>query len=384
MRFRTSDIMPPPIAELQEAAKKHIGASSFLNLGQGLPGHIPPRPCLDILTERIMHPSAHRYTPDPGLVELREELAIYLRQNSGLQVDPSTELVVTTGANSAFAGTILTIMLTGQNIVIPSPHYFNSLMAVNLFGGHVKEVPVNGSFKPEVENIEAAIDDRTCAVLLITPNNPTGAVYDRETIDAVTDICIDRNLWLITDETYARMAFDDSIHYSPRSRRDAGKHVITLGSFSKDFGMSGWRVGYVVGPPDFTKEFLKVQDTITICAPTAGQMLALEVLKSGLLKIDEEIQKLKLLRDLAYLRISEIEALETVRTAGTFYMFPRVKGCTDSRSLVLDILQTAEVLVLPGSVFGTSGEGFIRLSIGPLTPEAVDEAFDRLKAYFEG
>jgi aspartate/methionine/tyrosine aminotransferase len=330
-----------------------------------------------------MHPSAHRYTSDPGLVELREELAIYLRRNSSIQADPSNELVVTAGANSAFAGIILTIMQNGQNIIMPSPHYFNSLMAVRLFGGQVKKVPVDESFRPGVESIEAAIDRNTCAVLLITPNNPTGAVYDKETIDAVTDICIDKNLFLITDETYARMAFDDSIHYSPRSRRDVGEHVITLGSFSKDFGMSGWRVGHVVGPDSFIEEFLKVQDTITICAPTAGQMLALEVLKSGLEKIDEEIQKLKLLRDLAYLRISEIEAFETVRTAGTFYMFPRVKGCTDSKSLVLDILQTAEVLVLPGSVFGASGEGYLRLSIGPLTPEAVDEAFNRLKVYFD-
>ncbi|MHA1960187.1 MAG: pyridoxal phosphate-dependent aminotransferase [Candidatus Thorarchaeota archaeon] len=383
MRFRTDDIMPPPIAKLQEAAKRHIGSSSFINLGQGLPGHIPPRSTLDVLAERIMHPSAHRYTSDPGLVELREELAIYLRRNSSIQADPSNELVVTAGANSAFAGIILTIMQNGQNIIMPSPHYFNSLMAVRLFGGQVKKVPVDESFRPGVESIEAAIDRNTCAVLLITPNNPTGAVYDKETIDAVTDICIDKNLFLITDETYARMAFDDSIHYSPRSRRDVGEHVITLGSFSKDFGMSGWRVGHVVGPDSFIEEFLKVQDTITICAPTAGQMLALEVLKSGLEKIDEEIQKLKLLRDLAYLRISEIEAFETVRTAGTFYMFPRVKGCTDSKSLVLDILQTAEVLVLPGSVFGASGEGYLRLSIGPLTPEAVDEAFNRLKVYFD-
>lgn len=179
------------------------------------------------------------------------------------------------------------------------------------------------------------------------------------------------------------MVFDGASHYSPRLRRDAADHVITLGSFSKDFGMSGWRVGFVVGPKEFTDEFLKVQDTVSICAPTAGQLLALDVLKNGLDVIEQEIERLNLLRDLAYLRIREIDQLELDRTSGTFYMFPKVKGCEDSRALVMDILQSTGTLVLPGVIFGESGEGHIRISIGPLTPEAVDEAFDRLGKYFD-
>jgi aspartate/methionine/tyrosine aminotransferase len=147
--------------------------------------------------------------------------------------------------------------------------------------------------------------------------------------------------------------------------------------------MSGWRVGFVIGPKAFTDEFLKVQDTVSICAPTAGQLLALDVLKNGLEAIEQEIERLNLLRDLAYLRIDEIDQLEIDRTSGTFYMFPRVKGCTDSRALVMDILQSTGTLVLPGVIFGDTGEGHIRISIGPLTPEAVDEAFDRLGKYFD-
>jgi aspartate/methionine/tyrosine aminotransferase len=147
--------------------------------------------------------------------------------------------------------------------------------------------------------------------------------------------------------------------------------------------MSGWRVGFIVGPSDFTAEFLKVQDTVSICAPTAGQLLALDILKNGQDTIEQELERLNLLRDLAYLRIREIDQLELNRTSGTFYLFPRVKGCTDSRALVMDILQTTGTLVLPGVVFGESGEGHIRISIGPLTPEAVDESFDRLAKYFD-
>ncbi|MHA1577506.1 MAG: pyridoxal phosphate-dependent aminotransferase, partial [Candidatus Thorarchaeota archaeon] len=187
----------------------------------------------------------------------------------------------------------------------------------------------------------------------------------------------------ISDEAYSRLVFNDAIHYSPRSRRDASENVVSIGSFSKDLAISGWRVGYVVGPTSFMGEFLKVQDTITICAPTAGQILSLEILKHDMGTVDAEMERLSLLRELAYIRISEIDAFETVHTNGTFYLFPKVKDCTDSRELVLDLLQSTETLVLPGSVFGEAGEGHIRISIGPLTPDAVDEAFDRLSNYFE-
>jgi aminotransferase len=382
MKYRTEDIMPPPIVKLAEAAKRFIKSPGFLNLGQGIPGHIPPDDALATLKARIAHPATHVYTPDEGLVELREELALYLRQRSGIDANPQDEIIITTGANNAFLGSVLTLVGPKQNVIMPSPYYFNSVMTVNLLGGEVKEVPVDSSFQPRVEDIEAAIDKDTRAIFMISPNNPTGAVYEQKTLDGIVDLCIQNDIMLISDETYSRMVFDDAKHYSPRSRRDAENHVVTLGSFSKDFGMSGWRVGFSIGPSEFIKEFLKVQDSVTICAPTAGQMLALEVLKKGLDTVDKEIQRLSRLRDLAYLRMREIDALEEIYTKGTFYLFPRVKGCNESRKLVTDILQSTGTLILPGSIFGETGEGHVRLSIGPLTPEAVDEAFDRLNGFF--
>ncbi len=382
MKYRTEGIIPPPIAKLAEAAKRISSSPGFLNLGQGLPGHIPPEDALTTLKERIFHPATHVYTPDEGLVELREALALYLRQESGIDANPQDEIVITAGANNAFASAILTLVEPGQNVIMPSPYYFNSVMAVKLAGAEVKDIPVGESFQPEPESIEAAIDDKTKAIFLITPNNPTGAVYSCERIDAILDLCIQHEIMLICDETYSRMVFDNARHYSPRSRRDANNTVVTLGSFSKDFGMSGWRVGYIIGPTDFIKELIKLQDTVSICAPTAGQMLALEVLKKGLDVVEKELQRLGLLRELAYLRLREIDAFEEKYTQGTFYLFPRVKGCTDSRKLVMDILQSTRTLVLPGSIFGNTGEGHIRLSIGPLTPEAVDEAFNRLSKFF--
>ncbi|MFX1604740.1 MAG: pyridoxal phosphate-dependent aminotransferase [Promethearchaeota archaeon] len=382
MKFRTEEIMPPPIVKLAEAAKRFIKSPGFLDLGQGVPGYIPPDDALATLKDRISHPATHVYTPDEGLVELREELALYLRQKSGIDANPQEEIIITAGANNAFLGAALALVGPNENIIMPSPYYFNSVMTVKLLGAEVKEVPVDSLFQPRIEDIEAAIDKNTRAIFMITPNNPTGAVYEQRTLDAVVDLCLQHDIMLISDETYSRMVFDDAKHYSPRSRRDAENHVVTLGSFSKDFGMSGWRVGFIVGPTEFIKEFLKVQDSVTICAPTAGQMLALEVLKKGLDSVEKEIQRLSRLRDLAYLRMREINALEEIYTKGTFYLFPRVKGCSDSQKLTMDILQSTGTLILPGSIFGETGEGHVRLSIGPLTPEAVDEAFDRLAGFF--
>lgn len=382
MKFRTEDIMFPPIVKLAEAAKRFISSPDFIDLGQGLPGYIPPENVLASFRERIAHPSTHVYTPDQGLLELREELALHLRQTNGVDIDSQNELIITAGANNAFLGTILTLVNPNDNVIMPTPYYFNALMSVRLVGGTVKEIATGSDFQPHPEDIEKAIDERTRAICLISPNNPTGAVYQKKTIDRIVDLCLQYDIALISDETYSRMVFEGSSHYSPRLRRDAEHNVISIGSFSKEFGMSGWRIGYVVGPREFTNEFLKVQDTVSICAPTAGQLLALEILKGGLDKMEEEMSRLNLLRDLAYLRIKEIDSLEIVRTLGTFYMFPRVKGCNDSGALVLDILQSTGTLVLPGRIFGSAGEGHIRLSIGPLTPEAVDEAFDRLGRYF--
>ncbi len=374
--------MAPPIVELMDLAREYIGSPEFLNLGQGVSGYIPPKRALQVLSEQIWNPSLHGYTPDQGLLELREELALYLRRTHGIDADPQQEIIITAGANQAFAGVIMALIEPGDNVVIPDPFYFNTVMAVQLAGGNVKPAPVEPDYQISVDTIRAAVDDRTRAIVLVSPNNPTGAVYDEDAVNAVVDVCLENDIMLISDETYARIIFDGAVHYSPRTRRDAEENVVTLGSFSKDLGMAGWRVGYIVGSPSFTTEYLKVQDTVAICAPTAGQMLALEILRNGTEYVDFELERLALLRDLAYARIDDIDALDTVRTAGTFYLFPRVKNCTNSKELAIDILQKTSTFVLPGSVFGAAGEGHIRLSIGPLTPEAVDEAFNRLETYF--
>jgi aspartate/methionine/tyrosine aminotransferase len=383
MKFRTEDIMNPPIVKIAEAARKYVASPDFLDLAQGIPGHIPPRVALDALGKRLLHPTAHRYTPDQGMIELREELALYLRRYARIDADPIDEIVITAGGNSAFAGTLLTILELGQNVIIPSPYYFNAVMAVKLSGGNVCISHVDENFQPDPEDIKSKIDANTKAVLLVTPNNPTGAVYKPKIVDQILNICLEKDLVLISDETYLRQVYEGAKHYSPRSRRDAIINVITIGSFSKDFGMSGWRVGYLVGPQNFVKEYLKVQDTITICAPTAGQMLALEILKNSAEEVDREMERLRNLRELAYLRMSQIDSLDVTRTKGTYYLFPRVESSMDSRALVLDILQTTKTLLLPGSIFGTAGEEHLRFSIGPLTPEAVEESFDRLERYFQ-
>ncbi|MFW9806448.1 MAG: aminotransferase class I/II-fold pyridoxal phosphate-dependent enzyme, partial [Candidatus Thorarchaeota archaeon] len=175
MKYRTNDIMPPPIVKLAEAAKQFTTSPGFLNLGQGISGHIPPDDALTILKDRLSHPATHVYTSDEGLMELREELALYLRQKSGIDANPQDELVITAGANNAFAGAILTLVDPGENVIMPSPFYFNSVMAVKLAGAEVKQIPVDETFQPQIEDIEAAIDKKTRAIFMITPNNPTGA-----------------------------------------------------------------------------------------------------------------------------------------------------------------------------------------------------------------
>ncbi|MHA1858746.1 MAG: pyridoxal phosphate-dependent aminotransferase [Candidatus Thorarchaeota archaeon] len=382
MRFRTEHIMPPPIVELLEVAKSWAQRDDFLNLGQGTAGYIPCRDALRALAEQIWNPRLHTYTPDQGLIELREEVALYVRRTHGFDADPQTEIVITAGGNQAFAGAVLMLVGPGENVIVPEPYYFNSVMAIELTGGVARSVPVGPNLQPSAEAIGSAVDKKTRAVLLVSPNNPTGAVYSQHVVDEIVDLCLENDLMLISDETYARLVFEGARHYSPRSRRDAEDNVISIGSFSKDLGMAGWRVGFLVGSESFVSEYMKVQDTVAICASTAGQILALEALKREGQFVDRELARFVRLRDIAYSRMMEIDALEPVRTHGTFYLFPAVRGCTDSRKLALDLLKEESVFVLPGSVFGSTGEGYIRISIGPLTPDAVEEAFDRIGRFF--
>ncbi|TFF95241.1 pyridoxal phosphate-dependent aminotransferase, partial [Candidatus Thorarchaeota archaeon] len=309
MRFRTKEIVAPPLLRLLREAAEYTGRPDFLNLGQGIPGHVPPKRALAMLEERMQHPSLHRYTPDEGLLELREELALFLRQHHSIDADPETELVITAGANQAIAGAMLTLLEPDHNVVMPSPYYFNAVMSAKLCGAEVRLVPVDSNFQPSVEDIRESIDENTRAVFLVSPNNPTGAVYGREQIDAILDVCLEDDLMLIFDESYARLVYEGAEHYSPRSRKDSLDCVVDIGSLSKDFGMSGWRIGYVVGSPEFIAEYLKFQDTVTISAPTAGQMLALEILKSSVDEIDYELKQVGLMRELAYLRADEIDSL---------------------------------------------------------------------------
>ncbi|MHA1247894.1 MAG: pyridoxal phosphate-dependent aminotransferase [Candidatus Thorarchaeota archaeon] len=360
MRFRTEHIMPPPIVELLEVAKSWAQRDDFLNLGQGTAGYIPCRDAVRALAEQIWNPRLHTYTPDQGLIELREEVALYVRRTHGFDADPQTEIVITAGGNQAFAGAVLMLVGPGENIIVPEPYYFNSVMAIQLTGGIARSVPVGPNLQPSAEVVRSAIDDKTRAVLLVSPNNPTGSVYSQHVVDEIVDLCLENDLMLISDETYARLVFEGARHYSPRSRRDAEDNVISIGSFSKDLG----------------------QDTVAICASTAGQILALEALKREEQFVDRELARLARLRNIAYSRMEEIDALEPIRTRGTFYLFPAIRGCTDSRELALDLLKEESMFVLPGSVFGSTGEGHIRISIGPLTPDAVEEAFDRMGRFF--
>ncbi len=382
MKLRTRNIRPPPIVQLMRAAQPLVGSPSFVNMGQGAPGHIPPRNVLDALADQIHSPFLHGYTADQGLLELREELALYLRRAHEVHADPEDEIVITAGGNQALAGALMTIVEPGDNVIVLDPYYFNSYMAIQLTGATPRAVPVETDFQPSVESVSEAVDEHTRAIVMVSPNNPTGAVYSEDVVNGLVDLCLERGVFLISDETYARFVYDDMIHHSPRRRRDAEENVILLGSFSKDFGIPGWRVGYVVASSSFVQEYMKVQDTVTICAPTAGQVLALEMLRRGEDHVLTEVARIGRLRRIAYSRASEIDALETVRTSGTFYLFPRVRGCADSQKLVLDILEKTSVLVLPGSVFGEAGEGHLRISIAHLTSEAINEAFDRLGRFF--
>jgi len=355
-----------------------------ISLGQGVPGFPIVSGAIEMARQALEEADTHVYSGDAGLLPLRQALSATLPQENGAEVDPQTEIIITAGANQAFVLALLTLLEPGDKVLLPSPFYFNHEMAVRIVGGSPVEVPLSEEtgFQLRMEDLEPYLDTAPRALVIVSPNNPTGAVYQPEELRRIAEALASREITIISDETYRHFVYDGAEHFSPPSIPEIRCQVITLGSFSKSFSMTGWRVGYVVAEPDFIGEALKVQDSMLVCAPVISQKAALGGLGEPAVEISRRREILDQRRRFLIQRLAQIPRLTWHPTRGAFYAFARVEGCTDSAALAEQILETVHVVTVPGSVFGRHGEGYLRLSYGSVELADLEEACDRLAQYF--
>ena len=349
-----------------------------ISLGQGIVSYGPPPEAVEAVRRFGERLDDHRYGPVEGLPALVEALEEKLAAENGIAVRPVSRLVVTAGANLAFMNAVLAITDPGDEVILPAPFYFNHEMAIVMAGARPVAVATDADYQLDPDAIARAVTGRTRAVVTVSPNNPTGAVYPEEALRRVNALCRDGDLFHVHDETYEYFTYDGAAHFSPGSIADAAGHTISLFSMSKAYGLASWRVGYMVAPDALWEAINKIQDTMLICAPSVSQIAAVAALRVGRKYVADRLPTLGAMRR----TIGDALGAPSVpchapRTDGAFYYFVRVFGTRDPLALVERLIREHGVAVVPGSAFGDR-ECSMRVSFGALEPAAAAEGVRRL------
>lgn len=323
------------------------------------------------------------YTSNAGLKELRQEIANYLNRRCGLTYDPLHEVVVTVGGSEAIDIGLRAMLDPGDEVLIPEPCYVSYLPCVELADG--VPVPIRlveeHEFRLTAGQLEEAITPKTKVLIMPFPNNPTGAIMTRVDLEAVAEVVARHDLFVISDEIYAELTYGGD-HVSIASIPGMRERTIVINGFSKSYAMTGWRLGYAAGPAQIIEQMTKIHQFAIMCAPTVSQYAAVEALKNG----DEAVAEMResynqrrrfVVNELRNMGLSCFEPL------GAFYVFPSIKKFgLSSDEFCTRLLEEEKVAVVPGTAFGDSGEGFIRISYA-YSLNALKEALGRVRRFTE-
>lgn len=352
-----------------------------ISLGQGVVSWGPPPEVLDALRDFGADPASHRYGPVEGAERLLEAVARKLAADNGVAAGPDARIVVTAGSNMAFLYAVLAVCDPGDEVVLLAPYYFNHEMAVVMSGCRPVPVPTDARHHPQPDAIRRALSPRTRAVVTISPNNPTGAVYPEAILREVNALCAERGIFHVHDEAYEYFTYGQTPHFSPGSLPGAAAHTLSLFSLSKTYGMASWRIGFMVIPARLADAVAKIQDTILICPPAVSQQAARAALGVGPAYCRPKVRALDEVRRLVAAALEPLaDICEAAPAEGAFYVFLRVKTGLDPVTLTERLIREHRVAVLPGTTFGAVSGCTLRISYGALDPASAAEGMARLSA----
>jgi aspartate/methionine/tyrosine aminotransferase len=371
----------PVMPEIAALVRDNPGT---ISLGQGVVNYGPPVQTLAALPGLMSDIGLNKYQAIIGHPALIDALTQKLADENNIHCGSESIVMVTAGSNMAFLNCLLAVGDPGDEFILPTPYYFNQEMAIRMVGCVPVPVPVNDDWSLNVEALAAAVTPRTRAIITVSPNNPTGAVYSKESLTAVNTLCAQKNIYHFSDEAYEYFTYDGAEHFSPASLPEAHRHTISFFSMSKNYGMASWRIGYVVFPADLLDAMNKVQDTNLICAPVVSQMLALEVLKYGRAWVQPKLDALSIVRKNVYESLEALgELIEFPKTQGAFYVLLKLPGLavgTERLAFNRAMAQRHKVVSVPGFTFGlfdTAKANYQRLSYGALESVTVDQGVAR-------
>lgn len=350
-----------------------------ISLGQGVVSYGPPPAAAAKIAEFLQEPENNKYKPVVGLPPLLDAIGEKLASENKIRLTSSNAVVVTAGGNMAFMNAILAITDPGDQVIIQTPYYFNHEMAITMAGCRPVSVGTDDEYQLRPHAISEAITARTRAVVTISPNNPTGAVYPEPPLREVNRICAQRGIYHIHDEAYENFVYNDAKHFSPASLAGTEAHTISLFSLSKAYGFASWRIGYMVIPRALLDSIKKIQDTILICAPVISQYAAIGALQIGSAYCAEKLHAIEEVRRIVLDQLQSIRDLCTVpRADGAFYFLLRIHKPLDPLALTERLIREHQVAVIPGTAFGIREGCYLRVAYGALQKETAAEGIGRL------
>jgi aspartate/methionine/tyrosine aminotransferase len=364
---------------------------SVIGFGAGEPDFATPEHIVAAAEQACRDPRSHKYTPTAGLPELREALAAKTRRDSGLEVT-AAQILVTNGGKQAIANSFATLCDPGDEVLVPAPYWTTYPEVIALAGGVPVVIPTDetSGFRVSLEQLEAARTPRTKVLLFVSPSNPTGAVYPRHEIEAIGRWAVEQGLWVLTDEIYEHLVYGEAAHHSmPVVVPDLADHCVVVNGVAKTYAMTGWRVGWMIGPTDVVTAATNLQSQETSNVANVSQWAALAAVSGDLAAVAEMRRAFDRRRLTIHTMLNEIEGITCILPEGAFYAFPSVDGLlgrevrgrrsTSSSELAEVAIDEAKVAVVPGEAFGSPG--YFRMSYA-LGDDDLVEGVSRLAKLF--
>jgi aspartate/methionine/tyrosine aminotransferase len=369
-------IQAPIVPVIGEIIRQHPGT---ISLGQGVVHYGPPPAAVDVAREALANPDTHGYAEGAGQRALIGAIEEKLIRDNGIDCARGSRVTVTAGGNMAFVHAILAVTVPGDEVILPVPFYFNHEMAIEMAGCTAVLVRTDERYQLDLDALRAAVTPRTRAIVTVTPNNPTGAVFPEASLRAVNRLCAERGLYHISDEVYEYFTYDGVPHVSPGAFEAAERHTISLFSLSKAYGFAGWRIGYMVYPAHLADAVAKVQDTVLVCPPVISQVAAVAAMEVGPAYPRHFLRGFAEIRDIVIAELRSLEPLCTVPPAdGAFYCFLRVNADAHPLTVAERLIREHRVAIIPGDAFGMRDGCYFRVAYGALQKETVAEGVGRL------
>jgi aspartate/methionine/tyrosine aminotransferase len=373
---RMSEIQSPIIPIIADLISKTPGT---ISLGQGVVYFKPPQSALDRACQIEDSQSYHLYSTVEGLSELRDCISSKLKNENNIYLTDKQKIVVTAGANMAFMNALMAITDPDDEIILLHPYYFNHEMAINMVSCKAVIVDTDLDYQPVLDKIASAITSKTRAVVTVSPNNPSGAVYPESTLKKINQLCKEKGIYHISDEAYEYFTYGETRHYSVASMANTDEHTISLYSLSKAYGFASWRIGYMLIPEHLSLAIKKIQDTILICPARITQEAAIAALQAGQNYTFSHLQQIKAVREELYAALQSINNIGTTpNTTGAFYFLVELNTALTGMQLVERLIKEHKIAVIPGETFGMDEGCYIRVAYGALDKKTSHMGIQRL------